>query len=80
MKVELLKDWMGHPKGSELNLSDTFARTLISRDAAKEVREEAKKPAQETKQQTEPPKNKEITSPPSQKDSTKPSSLKRRQS
>ena len=37
MRVVLLEEWMGHPKGSVKDLRNTFAKTLLDRGVAKEV-------------------------------------------
>lgn len=42
MHLILSEVWMDHPVGTELVLTDSFAKTLLERGVAKEVKEEAK--------------------------------------
>lgn len=49
MKVELLQEWCGRPKGMVIDMNDNYARTMIDRGSAKHVEE---------KQVKEPPTDK----------------------
>ena len=39
MRVELVREWMGHLPGSILNIKDAFAQSLIDRKSAKLLQE-----------------------------------------
>lgn len=62
MKVKLKNDWMGHKKGTVLNLTDIAAKRLIGMGTASQAMEKPKKGG-ETKEISSPPKDKMVKRP-----------------
>ena len=43
MKVELQEEWLGHQKGAVVTVNDNYAKEMISRKTAVEVKEEVER-------------------------------------
>lgn len=60
MKVELLQEWMGHPRGSVVPMNDRFAANMIERGIAKEYKATMVEQPPEEKMMEAPQKEKVI--------------------